>query len=232
MKAYILRIDTELSHAYAKTAADSCERINLEYEFVDGFTDMSGEEAWYRTGLNIKKNARGLPLHCGPDFSRFRINRAECASAGHALIWKKIAEGSDDVAIILEHDAIMLHPIDINIPDNMLVVLGYKIRNPEKYQYLKAGPPRDLIAIDGHEGAHAYMLTKLTAQTLVTELTQKGLLGCVDNAYFLKMRKTQVPLVIMSPTPAVGWLRESTIWATSSDRNYTFIPSFQNFYSV
>jgi len=34
----------------------------------------------------------------------------------------------------------------------------------------------------------------------------------------------------MSPTPAIGYLRESTIWNKSAHVNYQFIPSFAKYY--
>jgi GR25 family glycosyltransferase involved in LPS biosynthesis len=178
---------------------------------------MSGQEAWKLTGIpiNFKK----------PD--PIRVNPAECCSAGHGAIWKRIAEGEDECAIVLEHDAIMLHNVDIDIPDNCIAVLGYKMPNITRYDHSRAGPPQRLLPIRGHEGAHAYAITKNTANTLIKEIETRGLLGCVDNAYFLLSRRTSVPLAIVDPTPAIGWLRESTIWKSSANRNYEFIPSFK-----
>lgn len=74
-------------------------------------------------------------------------------------------------------------------------------------------------------------MTKRTAQFLVHEIEQRGVLGAVDSAYFIRgQRRTQVPLVLVSPTPAIGWLRESTIWNESAARNYKFISSFEKNY--
>lgn len=216
-KAYILTIETPVSREYAKTCADSCDRVGLPWEYHEGFKGMSGQEAWKLTGIpiNFKK----------PD--PIRVNPAECCSAGHGAIWKRIAEGEDECAVVLEHDAIMLHNVDIDIPDNCIAVLGYKMPNITRYDHSRAGPPQRLLPIRGHEGAHAYAITKNTAKTLIKEIETRGLLGCVDNAYFLLSRRTSVPLAIVDPTPAIGWLRESTIWKSSANRNYEFIPSFK-----
>ena len=74
-------------------------------------------------------------------------------------------------------------------------------------------------------------MTKSTAIKLIREIEQKGIRSAVDNDYFiLGQRRTEVPLSIMSPTPAMGWLRESTIWGKSAARNYDFIPSFYENY--
>ena len=119
----------------------------------------------------------------------------------------------------------------IDIPDNKIVVLGYKVQDPSRYDHVKAGPPTELIDITGHEGAHAYAITKNTAKFLIKEIEEKSIRSAIDNDYFIRgQRRTAVPLSIASPTPALGWLRESTIWSTSAARNYDFIPSFQENY--
>jgi len=39
-----------------------------------------------------------------------------------------------------------------------------------------------------------------------------------------------MPLQILSPTPAIGYLRDSTIWGESAHVNYEFIESFAKYY--
>lgn len=225
MKAYILKIDTLISDEYAKACAASCDAVELDWEYFQGYQDMTGRAAWLETGIKMDFTSRH-----GKDPSK-PTEKAECCSAGHAAIWKKIAEGDDDVAIVLEHDAIMLHPVTVDVPDGNIVVLGYKITDPALYDHKLAGPPTELILVNGHEGAHAYALTRQTAKILIDEIEAKGLLGCIDNAYFIpKQRKTKTPLLIASPTPAIGWIRESTIWNKPAVRNTPFIESFQKYY--
>jgi hypothetical protein len=91
---------------------------------------------------------------------------------------------------------------------------------------MAAGGPQGLINISGHEGAHAYAITWNTASAMLDELNTMGVSLPVDNTYFLKTRTTKIPLSIAGPTPAVGWIRESTIWKESSTLNYPFIESF------
>lgn len=219
-KAYILKIDNPISNEYAKTASDSCDRIGLPWEYFEGYTNMSTFDAYSKTGINVNPDMlQRIKSYTAPD-------NPMCCSAGHAAIWKKIADGNE-CAIVLEHDALMFHNIEIDVPDNVITVLGYKTTTPEKYNYIDAGPPQTYHIIDGHEGAHAYALTPTTAKTLVSEIEQFGILGCVDNAYFLKFqRKTRVPIAIMDPTPAIAWLRQSTLWNSSAYSNYQMIPSF------
>jgi hypothetical protein len=236
-KAFILKIDDKLSNEYAKVCSDSCDDVGLDWEYFNGYSKTSGKHAWALTGINLTRS-EGRPIRL-PDVKNIpRIEnphareKAECCSAGHAAIWKRIAESDLDVGVVLEHDAYMYYNInDIKIPDGVIVVLGYKTNDPNRYDHKLAGRPKELIGLRGHEGAHAYAMTKGTARFLIHEIETIGRLGCVDNAYFiLNQRKTKVPLAIVSPTPAVGWLRESTIWDKSANRNYPFIPSFlQNY---
>jgi GR25 family glycosyltransferase involved in LPS biosynthesis len=222
-KAYILKIDTPISKEYAEICAKSCDAVGLDWKFFQGFQGMSGREAWLKTGIKMKfTEARGKDPNTDGE-------RAECCSAGHGAIWKAIAEGPDEAAIILEHDAIMLHSMNIDIPDGFLVALGYKLQDPSKYNHIKAGPPKELIEVNGHEGAHAYAITRNTARMLIEEIEDRGVLAAVDNAYFLpKERKTKMGLLIASPTPSIGWLRQSTIWKRAATRNAPFIKSFRD----
>ena len=225
-KAYILKIDTPLSTTYAKVCSDSCSKVGMPWTYYDGFQNQTGKMAFK------KLNLEGVP-HEDYKFIEKPTNpqKAMCASAGHYGIWKAISEGPDEAVVILEHDAIMVQPITIPIPDNQIVVLGYKLTDPSKYNHVKAGTPKDLVVIQGHEGAHAYAITRNTAKYLLEELKKQGVRSAVDNDYFImKQRRTSVPICIMSPTPAVGWLRESTIWGKSAAKNYPFIPSFQENY--
>ncbi len=217
-KAYILTIDNPISREYAKTCADSCDAVGLAWEYFEGYTNISIYDSWIRTGINTP-TLKGL-------VGDSRIDNTQCCSAGHAAIWKKISEGNE-AAIVLEHDAIMLHNPNVDIPDDRIVVLGYKTPDPSKYDHISAGPPQRVIELAAHEGAHAYALTPTTAKAMVTEIETHGILGCIDNAYFIKhQRRTKTPLAIMDPTPAIGWLRESTLWKKSATANYDFIPSF------
>ena len=225
-KAYILKIDTPISKEYSEICAESCKNINLKYEFFNGYTNQTGASALGQTGI---KKVPSDPYEYVEDVCPNQ--KAMCCTAGHFSIWKIIAEGSDEAAIVLEHDAIMLQPIEIDIPDGVIVVLGYKLTDPSRYDHETAGAPKELIDIPGHQGAHAYAMTKKTAQFLIEEIETQGINFAVDNDYFLTdQRRTAVPLKIASPTPALVWLRESTIWEKTESQNYEFIASFKENY--
>lgn len=217
-KAYIIRISTEISRSYANDAARSCEAIGLEYEFFEGFENLKSAEVWKKTNLVMPS----LPNR----FYSLSTDKAACCTASHMVLWDKIYK-QKECAIILEHDAIMLHKPTVSIPDDTIVVLGYKLKEPSSYDHSTAGPPSSVKFIPGHEGAHAYALNWKTADELLDELKRKGIPGPIDNTYFLKTRRTKTKLAIMDPTPAIGWIRESTIWHAASDKNYDFIDSFK-----
>tara|TARA_R110000796_G_scaffold143230_2_gene259699 strand:+ start:120 stop:812 length:693 start_codon:yes stop_codon:yes gene_type:complete len=225
-KAYILKINTTISNEYAKVCADSCDKVGLSWMYFDGYQNQTGKSAFGQIGV------KGLPIEPYAHLEKPNsAHKAMCATAGHIAMWKAISEGPDEAVVVLEHDAIMLHPLTIDVPDDQILVLGYKVLDPTRYDHKNAGPPKELISIQGHEGAHAYAITRSMAKFLIKEIEQKGIKSAVDNDYFIRgQRRTAAPLSIVSPTPAVGWLRESTIWGKSAGRNYEFIPSFHRNY--
>lgn len=216
--------DNQISQDYAKTCADSCDEIGMPWEYIEWYNGKSGKgtanAAWAQIPTPIKNRDKFTPKN----------ESAQCATSGHAMAWCKVRD-LNEPAIIFEHDSILLQEININIPDDMIVVLGYKLENPEEYNHKAAGQPVEIIKIEGHEGAHAYAITPKTAISLLKELEDKGIQGAIDNTHFLRSRKTSVPIHIMSPTPAIGWLRQSTIWKKSATKNYNFIKSFSAHYT-
>lgn len=232
-KAYILRHNAPLSIEYSEMCSLSCDSVGLEWEYFEGFTNMSRKSAWCKTGIKMKFEEEYKFIQ-----NPTRAQKIGCTDAGHAAIWKKIAD-SDKNGIVLEHDALMyFNPSDITnfrIPHNFIIVLGYKTDKPENYNYIDANKqePR-LHYLERHQGAHAYMMTPKTARYLVDEIEELGILGDVDNSYFIRgPRSTKIPLLIMSPTPALGYVRKST---TNDDPNkistynYNFIPEFDRYF--
>jgi len=214
-KAYILRIPDPRSIEYAKGAAKSCDEVGLPWEYVEGYTEQKNlwENFFLKTNKPMRSHGKG-----------------GCATASHIYIWDKIANGNE-CCVVLEHDAVMLHPVGVEIPDNTIVALGYKVKDPENYDHIKAGPPDALESRSKHGGAHAYCITPHTAQKLIDNIKRHGLNSMVDNTYFLRQSKRPqlegVDLAITNPIAAIGWLRESTIWKNSAVDNYR--PILQSF---
>lgn len=217
-RVYILRTQDPRSIAYSETAADSCNKLQLAWEYFSGFEKLSQDQLWPQLAMNITVR------HTMSD-------AAACATASHIAIWKKIVENKE-TAVILEHDALLLQPITLPIPDDTIVALGYKFSNANNYDYHSAGAPTKIIPIRRHSGAHAYAITWRTAQRLLEEIERRGILNAIDNFYFMRINdpgdtETEVPLTLMMPTPAICWLRESTIWPTGpSTLNYDLQPEF------
>ena len=228
-KAYILRIDTLISKEYAKCAADSCDNIGLPWEYFEGFTDEilknNGKGGGYNPWPAVRK--------AGVEFSREPNTKGPpaCATAGHILIWKKIVD-NNECAIVLEHDALMFHKVDIDIPDDALVALGYKVKDPKNYNSQKAGPPKALEERAKHGGAHAYALNAKTAKSLLGNIKQGKRVNHIDNQFFLTGNsRGDVKLYVTDPIAGIGWLRESTIWGKSAVDNYQpILDSFKNNY--
>lgn len=215
-KAYILRTNHPKSMEYSLDIAKSCESTNTAYEFIDWYQGepQKGWDRLKKEGIHVRKFS-GNPA-------------AQCCYSGHLFACKKIID-SGAPGIVLEHDGLMLHPIEIDIPEDQIVVLGYKLTHPQRYRHLEAGPPKEIVPVlgNGHEGSHAYAITPGTAKKIIDETSRVGVNRPIDNQYFLKSRRTSVGISIMSPTPCIGWVRDSTIQKTSATRNYPFIDSFK-----
>ena len=221
MKVHILYHNHPVSRKYADVAAKSCIQTKMPYEMVEGFSKpMDPNDAWNTIGLKrqIKRNNW--------------VPEAQLCSAGHAKIWKMIADSGED-GIVFEHDAVMLHNIeDVEFPEDRICVLGYKVKDANKYLHEQAGPPEYFRDLQGHEGAHAYGMTAKTARKMLDEIEEHGVWSAVDNMFFLRdQRVSKIPMCILDPTPAIGWLRKSTIWGDgASEKNYKFIESFKTHY--
>lgn len=224
-KIYIIRIDTPASKEYAEVCAKTCEDLGIEWEYFDGYKPIDQAQMW-----NELVQRTGLPLTS----VRAMTPGAAGCTASHAHLWKQIAD-KKECAIILEHDAIMLHKLTLDIPHDRIVVLGYKYYNASKYDHNTAGAPQRLVDVDFHPGSHGYALTYEMAQMLCDELVREGVQLPIDNRHFLPSRSrfTQTKMAITDPICSMGWLRESTIWGKSASENNTkqMLQSFKDNFS-
>jgi hypothetical protein len=226
-KAYILRIDTPVSKEYAQVAADSCDKVGLPWEYFEGinFKETGKNDFWSKvkrdTGIAFKQ----LP---SPK------NAGGAATAGHIMIWNKIAKNCE-TAIILEHDAIMLRNVEIDIPDNTMIMLGYKVKDIQNYKHENLKDVKqEILPRRYHGGAHAYAINAVTASQLIENVINRPQMGLIDNHFFIsdKGRGSSIKMGIIDPTPAIGWLRESTIWGRSAVDNYgPILKSFKENYN-
>ena len=202
-KAYILRAATiEKSVEYAKMCAESCDNVGLQWEYVDGKEGKTPDELW----------GEGNDFGISNYLKDMHLESANCTH-GHFMIWKKIAE-NNECAIIMEHDAIMLHPLTVEIPDNKITVLGYKLKDYTRYDYKTAGPTKRFVEIKTHRGAHAYAITANTARLLLMELKFTGVPVCIDTKYFRRLDPkyvSSIEMTLADPSTAIGWIRYSTV---------------------
>lgn len=208
-KAYIIYIDRDVSKEYATDAYNSCLNNGVKPILARGVFGLNAVQVWSKFKIN------GIPNMFGP---------AACATMSHILLWEKIVQEETEPVIILEHDAILLEQPNFEVEDNVIYTLGYKFPDINEL-YIRSGVEQKTIPIEHHEGAHAYVITPNTARTLLEEIKERGLKNAIDDIYFLRLdkNKTKVPMSIVSPTPAVGWLRKSTIWKESAFRNFKII---------
>lgn len=226
-RAIILRIhDNKKSVDYSIACAESCDVLRIPWEFYEGFSHEKFKKEKKDLWSEVMK--KGIEFPKKPSIS----GPAAFCTAGHYAIWKKIMD--DNICtIVLEHDALLLHRPEIDIPDDVICALGYKVKDPQNYDHKRAGPPRILEDRKKHGGAHAYAITPKTAKTLLGELKKKPRPNFIDNAIFLTgSYRGEAKLQICNPICALGWLRESTIWKTSAVDNYApILPSFQEHYN-
>lgn len=213
-KAYIIRIDTELSKEYAAVAAKSCDDIGLKWEYFEGYNCRSSQQEM-KMWQNFGQTA-GIPIK---SYKKMHPPAAGC-TASHAHLWKQMAD-RNECAIILEHDAVMYYPVDMDMPEDRIVALGYKYPNIENYNHRRAGPPKRLVEVDNNPGSHAYALHPKMAQTLVDEMINLGINEAIDNRHFMQGRErfTKTRMQITDPIAGIGWLRGSTIWGQSAMHN-------------
>lgn len=220
-KAYIMYHQDPVSIEYAKDAAASCDKVGLPWEYYEGYKPDSQKDLW--------KNFKDTADVTVPKFKPMDKGAAGC-TASHAHLWKRISKNKECV-IILEHDGIMLHPLDLNIPDDRIVALGYKYYDWDKYDYQSAGPPKKLVDVQFHPGSHAYAITHVMAQTLVDEIEKSGITEAIDNRHFMHTRviHTKTKMAITDPIAGMGALKKSTIWGRSATHNNVkeLLPSFK-----
>jgi 2-polyprenyl-3-methyl-5-hydroxy-6-metoxy-1,4-benzoquinol methylase/glycosyltransferase involved in cell wall biosynthesis len=218
-KAYIIMMPNDKTSVdYARTAAESCDRIGLEWEYFEAFDHKTPDQLWSKNDYGITKYDRNM--HPG----------AASATASHFALWRRIRD-SKETAVVLEHDAVMLHPVKLPIPSGSIVNLGYKLRDPSIYDHERAGEPAEIVDISSHLGAHAYAINHVTAAMLLEELKSVGVEHAIDNFYFSREIKgvSSVPVSIVDPIAALAWVRKTTIvWDKEEawEVNANFLPSF------
>lgn len=239
-QAWILHTQDTRSLQYREHAAACCQALGLPWQYFKGWEIADHEDLDQRClarDRDCLENQRrmwqqvrpllGFQAHEMENHHDMWLAGAAC-SASHFMMWRRVVELAQCV-IILEHDATLLHDPRIDVPDDMIVCLGYKLHDPGRYDHAAAGPPRCVTPVRRVAGSHAYVLTPRTAGLLLEDLRVNGITECIDNYFFVRDKsgnECAVPIAMMEPTPAMAWLRESTIWPESCEQNYEVLPSF------
>lgn len=183
--------------------ADSCEKHNLPYEFIDAVEFLPCEEAFKSVGSFKRVGYNNTMGNCN------------CHSS-HIKCWKRIVE-LDKPCIILEHDAIVKGDVrNIDIPDMAVVTFGHRVANVEDYD--PPSPAKELIKIKRSIGVHACGLSPKTAKWLWDDATTNGVGVGVDR-WLMMQTASGLPLYVCEPPQVVCWARTSTSNFTEKNKD-------------
>lgn len=140
--AYIIYIDKPESIQYANECAASCEKHGMPYTLWSGIQKFDKDYLENETGIKWVYSSHGGDSGC---------------TASHIKLWRIIAE-QPHACCIFEHDAILKHNIyDAEIPDDTLVMLGYRVAKADDYEH--PGDDTQFIPLTKFEGTHAYAIS-------------------------------------------------------------------------
>ena len=195
----IRRLQVPLSMEYAQGCAESCEKHNLKYEFIDAVEFLDCENAFKSVGVEKHRHYKNTNGNC-------------CVHSSMIKCWRRIIELGKP-CIILEHDAIILGDVKtLDIPDMSVVSFGNHVMEIEEYEPI--GPAQKLTRVERGKGCHAYSITPTTAQFLIDEIEEQGVTIGVDKRL---MMKPTMPLYLCDPPQAIAWNRKSTNGLSSVD---------------
>jgi hypothetical protein len=201
--AYIIYIDRPESIEYANECARSCEQYGLPYTLWKGV-----------------ENAGTCNLDEETGFHWVTVNNEMGCTASHLKLWRVIAE-QPHACCVFEHDAILKDKLyDTEIPDNKLVMLGYRVNRAEDYER-----PADSIKfmdINKFEGTHAYAITPAMARYMIDRMqgyytTEFGGVNTTIDGILSIHDSFGIARCVMDPPPVV---------CVVGDRNASVSPGF------
>lgn len=172
-RAYIIRLkDNPISERMADRCANSCRKVNQNFEFWDAYDGMQGDIQ--------------LPSHHNAIMDLIKVTdhyctRSEVATAlSHISLWAHCAR-NDKPIIILEHDAIMLKAYTYHQVYNSIAFLGSSEQYEQGWQVLPT-PPH---ASDGPNNhficrAHAYAIDPAVAKNMLAHVIKYGITAPLD----------------------------------------------------
>lgn len=171
--AYIIRINgNQTSEQLAARCAASCEQVGQNYRFWEAYNGSS--------------NPIGAPSHHNDTMSMIKVidpylTRSEVACAlSHISLWVHCVL-IDRPIVVLEHDAIMLHPYRVHGVFNSIAYLGSAEQHHGGWDVTPIPP----VGSRGRNfrfilRAHAYAIDPAVAKTLVSYVLQHGIHTSLD----------------------------------------------------
>lgn len=210
-KAYILHTSNPTSRGYALECATSCEQFGVPYEYLQGYEDLSIEDMEKMYGWTIAEGRYRPEWH-----------KEFMCTLGHVMFWKRVVDENKTCAI-LEHDAIVkadLRKVDIH--DDMLTFLGYRVDNRDDYVFPDE-PEYDQYYVDKFEGTHAYAITPSTAKLLIERFDYVMPMPIDGMISIHNLANIERSIVI--PNPVIGEVRQkSQTLAHENPARYNTIP--------
>jgi hypothetical protein len=172
-KAYIIRVKGhERSEVLAKNCADSCEKVNMPYEYWDAYNGLDGE---------IK-----TPDHHSQIMNMIKVTdhymtRGEVACAlSHISLWAKCVE-QDQPLVVLEHDSVMVQPYVQHAVFNSICYLGSNEQVNQGWMVLPT-PPHASEGPNYHFicRAHAYAIDPAVAKNMLAHVIKYGITAPLD----------------------------------------------------
>jgi hypothetical protein len=175
-KAYIIRLSSnELSCSIAQRCAESCEKVDMPYDFWEAYDGLTTDQIVSPDNLkdHILMNMIKLTNHY--------MTRTEVACAlSHISLWSKCLEIERPI-VILEHDAVMVKKYTDHKLFNSICYLGSDEQaNLGWGVYLT--PP---FGSDGHNyyficRAHAYAIDPSVARSMLAYILKYGITSSLD----------------------------------------------------
>lgn len=172
-KAYIIRVNGhERSEALAKQCADSCEKVQMPYQYWDAYDGLSGEIT--------------APAHHSQFMDLIKVTdhymtRGEVACAlSHISLWVKCVE-QDQPLVVLEHDAVMVQPYLQHGVFNSIGYLGSHEQVNQGWAVMPT-PPHASEGPNYHFicRAHAYAIDPAVAKNMLAHVLKYGINAPLD----------------------------------------------------
>lgn len=163
MKSYVITITTlPKSVEIANRCIESGKKFGIDIEVFSAITPKD----------NVHQLASQFGINTRAFDERFsRRDNAIACFLSHYSLWKRCVELNEPI-FILEHDAVIVNKIDMNIEFKGVLSLG-------KPSYGKFTTPRNgigpLVSKDYLPGAHAYMIKPKAAEDLINRSKLKAI---------------------------------------------------------